>query len=86
MDSLDEVFKSQWHDWKQSKITKKLVKDIFNKREMIKEGWAEGQHEDQKQEFLDKGRCMAMKDIIDYILYEFETIDDSPQEESKDGN
>lgn len=75
-----EVYKSEYLDWRRSKVTKALVQDILHKREALKEGWAEGHLE---KEETDKGRCQGMKDIIDYIVDGFEVVDDQQPEEKE---
>ena len=73
-----EVTKQEWIDWKALPITKEFLRRLFDKREDLKEGLAEGQAEDLHNII---GQCQALKDAIEYGIEKFETI-----EEPIDGN
>ena len=79
---VDSPFKSDYVDWRRNQVTKFLVQELFNKREMLKEGIAEGKTSSLDELHQNIGRTQAIKDIIDYIISDFETLDD-PQEETK---
>ena len=77
-----EVTKSQWVVWKESAVTQEFIQRLFDKREMLKEGLAEGQVEAVD---LFVGQCQAYKDAIAYALQDFEVVNDTDEEE-EDGN
>lgn len=68
-----EVSKRQYIDWRANEVTKEFLKRLFEKRELLKEGLAEGQA--GADQTLTIGQCQAYKDAIDYGLYSFEVID-----------
>lgn len=69
------VSKRDYLDWRSSHVTKALVKALNDKREFLKEGLAEGAGQPE-----DVGRCQALRDIIEYILRDFETFDEESVE------
>lgn len=77
------VTKEMWLAWKQNPVTIHFLTSLNTKREEIKEALAEG---GGGKEGLDIhiGRCMALKDTIQYALHEFDIID--REEETEDGN
>ncbi len=74
---MREILKSDWIQWKANPVTKALAEAYFERREWIKEQIAQGIKDET---YL--GQCMALKDAIDYIISDFEVID----EEKKDGD
>ena len=70
----EDITKQEWGDWKASKTTKEFLRRLFEKRELLKEGLAEGQAAGLEQERT-IGQCQAYKDTIDYGLYSFEVLD-----------
>lgn len=81
---MDEfaVTKEMWLAWKQNPVTIHFLTSLNSKREELKEGIAEGQAGNDID--LQIGRCMALKDTIQYALHEFDVID--REEETEDGN
>lgn len=83
----DRISKEEYLEWRDNRVTKQLIQDIYEKREFLKEGVVELSDESEKQRFVTIGRCQAMKDIIDFVLRDFdyegkyETLEtDSPQD------
>lgn len=68
-----EVSKEQYIKWRSDETTKEYLKRLFEKRELLKEGLAEGQAGLEQERTI--GQCQAYKDAIDYGLYDFEFID-----------
>lgn len=64
------VTKEQWIDWKRHPVTQYFLSAINDKREMIKEGIAEGQAGLNINR--DIGRAQGLKDVIRYALVEFD--------------
>lgn len=71
---MDEITRQEWGDWKHSKVTKEFLRRIHEKRELLKEGLAEGQTAGIDQDRT-IGQCQAIKDILDYAIFSFETLD-----------
>ena len=67
-----EVSKEQWVGWRDSPVTQEFAKRMFDKRELLKEGLAEGQAANYD---IVVGQCQAYKDVIEYTLEVFEVID-----------
>ena len=67
-----EVSKEEWVHWKSGKVTQEFAQRLIDKRELLKEGLAEGQSENYN---LSVGQCQAYKDVIEYVLETFEVID-----------
>ena len=84
METKLEIFKSEWAEWKRSNVTKKLVQEIFNKREYMKEGLAEGAFESEKDRWTAVGRCQGMRDMVEYIISDFEVSDDTGDSSSEE--
>ena len=73
---LEPPTKQDYLQWREMYVTKCLVQALFNKREMLKEGLAEGHSGDLTNEIQKViGRCQAHKDDIDYIIHEFEVLE-----------
>ena len=67
-----DVTQQEWLDWRAMKVSKEFLKRLFEKREDLKEGLAEGQAENKDVVI---GQCQAYKDAVDYGLLKFETVD-----------
>lgn len=80
MEELSGVGKEEWEFWKQSKVTKEFVKALYFKREILKEGIVESSYSTREEELKVVGRCQALKDTIDYILHDFEVIEEEIKE------
>ncbi|MDE1868311.1 MAG: hypothetical protein KGI08_11475 [Thaumarchaeota archaeon] len=79
-----EVFQDEWKEWKDNKVTKRYFQVLFNKREYLKEMIAEQRHTSETERCLDIGQCIAIKDNINYGLFEFECVDS--QQETKEND
>jgi hypothetical protein len=79
----DSVLASDYKEWRRHKVTKALVRDLLKKREFLKEGLAEDRLEDGWARGVTVGRCQALRDAIEYIVSDFDTIEDSTKEDSK---
>lgn len=66
------VTKEQWVDWKHNPVTMRFLGRLNDKREMIKEGLAEGQSENVQ---VDIGRTQGLKDALSYALVEFDYVE-----------
>ena len=75
-----DVFKDEWQEWKNQKVTKAFLKVLFNKREYLKEILAEQGHGTDHERLIDIGQCIAIKDNMNYAIFDFECID-NPKEE-----
>lgn len=78
---LEPPTKEDYLNWRGTQITKFLLQEIWNKREEIKEGIADGQTSGHDELITAIGRTQSIKDIINYILFDFEYIDVNKQEE-----
>lgn len=76
-----EVTKREWIEWKQNKVTKEYIERIYTKREQLKEGLAEGQAEGTEHDRV-IGQCQAIKDAIDYAVFNFETLEEEGAEDA----
>lgn len=76
-----EVFTDEWKEWKDNKVTKKYFQVLFSKREYLKEMMAEQRHSSEIERSVDIGQMIAIKDNINYGLFDFECVDS--QKESK---
>jgi hypothetical protein len=73
------ITKEDWVDWKKNPVTLVFLKRVQEKREILKEGLAEGAAE-QNELQRTIGRCMSLADILNEALYNFleegEELDD----------
>ncbi len=72
---MDLVSKQEWLDWKSLRPTKQLVKSLFDTREDLKEYMVENKFTTEDDRRIVMGRCQALKDAIDYIIENFETLE-----------
>jgi hypothetical protein len=82
---MDEVFKDEWEEWRSNKVTKAYLKVLFNKREYLKEMLVEQRHSTEQERMVDIGQCIAIKDNMNYAIFDFECVDKNPQEDIEDG-
>ena len=82
---IEEVYKSEWGEWKRQKVTRALLADIMNKRDWLKEALAENKFDSDQERNINIGKCIAMREIVEYIIADFATIMDNAKEE-KDKN
>lgn len=68
------VSKSEWQEWKRSRVTKALVAHILNERQIALDAWSEGKSGELGS--VTKGRTQAYKEVIDYIIENFMVADD----------
>ena len=80
---LEPPFKADYVDWKRNPVTKFFMQEIFNKREYLKEGIAEDKASSDKEMWIAIGRTQGIKEIIDYIIEDFETVQDPEEEKTK---
>lgn len=74
---MEEIRKSDWVQWKNDRVTRALVADLIEKRELLKEGFAEDEMGgDTNKMFHTQGRLVALKDTILYITQNFAYIED----------
>lgn len=66
---LEPPLKSEYLAWRASPITKFFIQLLFDKREAIKEGIAEGQSANVD---LEIGRTQSLKDAIDCAISGFD--------------
>lgn len=66
-----KVLKSDHVDWKKLHVTKALVERLFIRREEVKEAWIQGKLTAENPEYV-RGFAMAFKEVIDYIIDDFE--------------
>ena len=81
----DEVNKAEWQQWKKDKVTKLFVAGILNKREYLKEGLVEGHLSTHDEQLMAMGKCQAIKDIVTYLIEDFNYIERDQEEISSDG-
>ena len=79
-----EIFKDEWINWKNQKVTKAFLKVLFNKREYLKEILAEHGHSSENERMIDIGQCIAIKDNMNYAIHDFECVDKNPLEEEEE--
>jgi hypothetical protein len=75
-----EVFKSEWEDWRTNKVTKAFLKTLFDKREYLKEMMAENTYGSEAERLIDIGQCIAIKDNMDYAIYQFNYVERGQEE------
>lgn len=80
---LEPPIKEDFLNWRSEYVTKFFLQEIFAKRELIKEGIADGQTSTHDELMTMIGRTQSIKDVINYALFEFEYIDvNQPKEEN----
>jgi len=75
------VSKEDYSQWRGSHVTKQFLQDLFKRREELKEAIAENSHSNNEDRLIDIGRCQAIKDVIDWALFEFEYIGKHTQDD-----
>ena len=76
------VTKEMWLAWKENPVTIHFLTSLNTTREELKEAIAEGGGKEELDQHI--GRCMALKDTIQYALHEFDVVD--KEEESENDN
>ena len=67
------ISKESWAAWKTDEVTQEFFQRLNDKREMLKEGIAEGMIAEFDLINQTIGRCQQLRDDIVYGLEEFET-------------
>ena len=73
------VSKEEWVQWKAGKVTQRLVHALAYKRMGMLEEWADGRCSDQKHEAIVQGHIQAYKDVIEYILKDFDFVSEGEE-------
>jgi hypothetical protein len=68
------VSKEEWVHWKAGNCTQRLIHAIAYKRAGMMEDWSDGKCGTVEQEKVAQGHIQAYKDIIEYILRDFDVI------------
>lgn len=74
MAELNPISKDEWVAWKRDRVTKALVASLVQRRNVALEEWAEGRCADQAEEHRHQGRVQNLKDIIMYIIEDFDYL------------
>ena len=82
---MSPITKDEWLQWKSHKVTQEFLTRLYDQREQLKEGMADGQagtdHESNVLIQKTIGQCMGLKDAIDYGVRNFDVIDPHKTEE-----
>lgn len=81
--TMEPVSKEEWVSWKGGKVTRQLVYDLLQKRTELLNDWSEGRFDNDKDEQITKGRIQELRDIVEYIIHDFQHVD---LEEQKSGD
>lgn len=70
--------KKDWIDWKVLEVSKQMLQGIYEKRELLKEGLANGQAYNKETFDQTVGRCIALQEVIDLWVHgpEFSDLDE----------
>lgn len=80
------VTKEEWVDWRRDHVTLELLRGLYQKREAIKEGIAEGEPTDDKEMYIAMGRAQALKDTIKYITEHFDYVEIEVKDGTESGS
>lgn len=71
------ITKRDWLDWKSQEVTKFLLHALNQKRELLKEGLANGEASEESFK-REVGRCIALQEAIEFIVHgpEFDEEDE----------
>lgn len=69
------ITKEMWVDWKRNPVTQQYLSDLMNTREGLKEGLAEGNSGDERQDCMTIGQCQGIKDSIEYAVRDFKYVE-----------
>lgn len=75
------VLKNEYSDWKSNKVTKALAERMFMRREEMKEAWVLGQVKEESPDYV-RGYSVALKNVLDYIISDFETIEENEDDQT----
>jgi len=70
------INKSDYIAWKNEPCTRQLLLAIKEKREHLKEGVVRGEASNSDLLHQTIGRCMAIEEVMEYILRDFEYIEE----------
>lgn len=82
----ERISKEEFLEWKNSRGTKQLVKEIYEKREALKEGIVEMSHSTDTLRFVDIGRTQGYKDIIDHIIFNLDYTMETQSDDLESGS
>lgn len=71
----EPISKEEWQYWKREKVTQALVASLLNRRSEMLEEWAEGRCPTHEETLKQEGRVQAYRDLILYIIQDFEVFD-----------
>lgn len=80
---LDPPTKEDYMTWRSNNVTRFFLQEIFNKRELLKEGIADGQTLGHDELISAIGRTQSLKDVVSYALFDFEVIDIQQEEDTE---
>jgi len=69
---VDQVSKDEYQEWKNNRVTKRYIQGLFDTREELKEGIVEESQSTDQARFVAIGRCQALKDAIDFAIFNFD--------------
>lgn len=70
----DPVSKDEYNEWRNNRVTKAFLEELFETREQLKEDLVEMKNSTDQDRFVTIGRCQALKDAIDHAIFEFDYI------------
>ena len=74
----EPISKEEWQFWKREKVTKAFVAHLLNRRTELLEEWAEGRCGTAQERDKQEGRVQNLKDVVLYIIQDFEVVDLNP--------
>jgi hypothetical protein len=81
-ENLLPVSKEEWVQWKGGKCTQRLVHSLALKRAGMIEEWADGRCSSLDQEKIVQGHIQAYRDVIEYVLRDFDFISNGEEVEN----
>ncbi len=69
------ITKEQWVDWKRNPVTQQYLRDLLETREGLKEGLAEGQSSNEREDCRTVGQCQGIKDSVEYAIQSFKYME-----------
>lgn len=70
---MEQPSKEAWESWVHSSVTQWFLNSVHNRRELLKESLAEGRSDvDNLKVYI--GRCMGMKDVLQYAIQDFDYL------------
>lgn len=62
---MTEISKEEFNDWYENIVTKTVLSNLVQRRELLKERLAASAGQDNYQDAKDSGYCLALSDILD---------------------